>query len=204
MSFKIALTSVALLAAAAVPFVDDEIEWVDWGENPMENPDFMAEWGRVSTPGDVHAELAKSVGSWTAAGSMWMAPGAPAMPMTADVEIEMILGGRYLKQSWDSSFMGEPFQGLMIMGYDILNEQYTAIWMDSMGTSMSVSHGHETEDGAVALQGTMRDLMTPGGRPYRSVSKVNDDGTFSFEMYDSLPDGGEFKVMEATYTRKGD
>ena len=202
MKLQIACLSLLLASCAAVHGHDHEVEWVDYGDDPMANPDFLAAMGMAGTPGEVHAELAKGTGSYAASGQMWMAPDAPPMPMEATSKVQMLLGGRYLMQEFKTDFMGQPFEGLMIMGYDNISDEYWQVWMDNMSTGYSLAHGDENEDGSIEMSGWMRDVMTPEGRPTRQVTFQKGDGSFTFEMYDSTPDGDEFKVMELTYKKR--
>ena len=114
----------------------------------------------------------------------------------------MILGGRYMQEEYSSDFAGMPFQGLMIMGRHNASGEYVSMWIDSFGTSMAFSTGHKADDGWVKLTGTMRDLFTPQGRPFRVDSLQVSANEAQMRMYDSMPDGTEFMVMDVTYTRK--
>ena len=181
---------------------DHGVEWVDYGEDPMTNPAFQAAQMAAGTPGDAHAELAKSVGEYTVQGTYYMGPGTDPAPMQATASIEMVLGGRYLTQVFKTDFMGMPFEGHMLMGYDNLTGEYWHLWVDNMSTGYAAAHGHKNADGSTDLSGMVRDALTPGGRPTRNVSSVNEDGSFTFSMYDTAPDGHEYLMMELVYTRK--
>ena len=180
----------------------DKVHWVDYGEDPMANPEFMNAMMQAGTPGPQHAELAKGVGHYRVETHYWMGPDQPAMPMDATANVEMILDGRYMVQEWKSDFMGMPFEGRLIMGFNNLTQEYWSLWIDSSSTGYSISTGKENENGDIVLHGMMHDPLTPHGRPYRSVSTQAQDGDFMFTMYDSTPDGGEFKVMEMKYIKQ--
>jgi len=206
---KSTILCLALLAAscAAQP---SEVEWADYGDTPELNPDFMAAWMAAVTPGQQHAEFAKGVGSYNVSGQIWMSPGEPPMTMKATATVEMILGGRYLLQHYESSFQGEEFKGVMLMGYDNLAQQYWSLWIDSRSTGYSLSTGTET-GGVIELEGSMRDPNSPKGRPYRTVirsagaesgSAAPYAGAFTMTTYDTARDGSEVKVMELTYTKR--
>ncbi|MEM7305106.1 MAG: DUF1579 family protein [Planctomycetota bacterium] len=177
------------------------IEWIDFGEDPMANPEFMSALMALGTPGPAHAELAKGVGEFDVSGQMWTAPEV-SMPMIGTAQTEMILGGRYLVQHYQSDFMGMPFEGMMIMGFDNLSNEYWNIWIDTFSTGPTMAHGEELKGGDVQMHGMMRDPMTPNGRPYRSMMTVGDDGDFTMSMYDTLPDGSEYQTMELTYKKR--
>ena len=173
----------------------------DWGDDPMANPEFMAAWIASSTPGEHHAELAKAAGTWDVVTKMYMSPGAEATDSPAHAESKMILGGRYLMEEFKSEFMGQPFDGVLLSGYDNLHGEYFSIWLDTMSTWPSVVRGKKDKEGRVSQSGLMHDVMSPEGRPYRHVS-WEEDGKFRTTMYDTLPDGTEWEVMDMTYSRK--
>ncbi len=41
-----------------------------------------------------------------------------------------------------------------------------------------------------------------GYKTVRTIETITDDDNFVVSMYDTTPDGQEFKMMEMTYTRK--
>lgn len=181
----------------------DGVKWVDYGENPMANPEFMKDWTASAAPGDEHKKMEDYAGEWDVETKMWMVPGTEAMPGTAEAKSHLILGGRYLLTEYKSDFMGMPYEGFLVQGYSNLQNQNFSIWMDSMGTVPSIAWGQRDDTGTLETTGTMVDVMTPGGRPTRSIGKDHGKDQFSYDMYDSLPDGSEWKVMELVYSRKG-
>ncbi len=88
-------------------------EWV-----PADSATAMKAWIAYATPGDAHKAMAKSEGSWEGEVSMWMAPAAPPVTSKSTATNKMTMGGRYQVSSFTGSFMGQPFEGMGIMGYD--------------------------------------------------------------------------------------
>ena len=108
-------------------------------------PDPM-EMMRLGTPGEEHARLAKALeGDWTVHGKFLFGPA----PMESDgtATFKTIFGGRYVQQDHASTFMGMPYEGRGIMGYDNGAKHYIASWIDNMGTGMMTSVGEESEKG---------------------------------------------------------
>lgn len=195
-------TTIACLGLLATSCATGEgVEWVDYGENPALNPDYLEASRAAAMPGEAHAELEQGVGTYEVTGRYWVAPGQPPLETKARATVEMILDGRYLLQHYESSFQGAPYNGLMLMGHDNLNGEYWSLWIDSTSTGYSLSRGRETPDGAIELDGTLRDPTTPAGRPYRTVIRHQDDGSFTLSMYDTRRDKSEFQVMELTYRK---
>lgn len=155
-----------------------------------------------STPGEIHQILAKSVGSWREDITIWMQPGAPAIKSTGEATDEMILGGRYLQAKNTGNFMGTPFEGIGIIGYDNAKKVFVSSWIDNMGTGMMYLTG--TWDAAsktINFTGTMVDPTAGGDVKIREVYRIADDNTQILEMY-SISNDKEFKNMEIKYTRK--
>ncbi len=200
---RVTIASIALiLAATACSGMRHDHEWTDFGSDPMSNPAFMEAMMAAAQPGAPHAELAKGVGSFEVTGRQWPSPGAPPEPVRATAQTRMAMDGRLLIQEFQSEFAGMPFEGMMLMGFDNVAKEYWTVWVDNFGTGCMVSRGREGPDGRIELKGSVRDVMTPGGRPFRSTTWDRGDGTSVFAMYDSLKDGSEYQVMELIYTKR--
>ena len=162
----------------------------------------MAAFEKAGSPGEHHAHLADTVGEWTVAAKIWMAPGAPPTEATGTATVKPILGGRYFRMDYDSEFMGMPFQGIGTDGYDNVAGQHVGTWVDNMSTGI-LSYAGQCEDGGkrTVTLGEMLDPMTGQLAKMRSVVQMHDDGTMSFTSYNIAADGTESKGMEMTYTR---
>ncbi|MBS1660458.1 MAG: DUF1579 domain-containing protein [Bacteroidetes bacterium] len=155
-----------------------------------------------ANPGPIHQMLAKSVGTWKGDITTWMQPGAPPMTTAGETTNQMILGGRYLQSKNTGNFMGMPFEGIGVIGYDNAKKVFVNSWIDNMGTGMMYLTG--TWDAAtksITFTGTMVDPTAGGDVKVKEVMKMVDDNTQILEMY-SITGGKEFKNMEIKYTRK--
>lgn len=148
-----------------------------------------------------HHEFAAQVGIWQTSMKVFMEPGMPPMVVEGESVMKTIMGGRYLIEEFTSDFMGMPFEGMLLQGYDNLSQEYWSIWIDSMSTGYGPSFGHKNAEGALVLNGVMKDLRTPDGRPTRSVVTWKGENAVHFEMFDTAPDGTEMLVMVIDYTR---
>lgn len=155
-----------------------------------------------STPGEIHKMLAKTVGDWSCKVTTWMEPGAPPTSSDAEAKNEMILGGRYLQSTSTGNFMGMPFEGIAITGYDNARKKFINTWIDNMGTGIMVLTGTWDEaTKSIQFLGTMVDPMSGKDVPVREVLRFVDDKNQVMEMY-SRNAGKEFKTMEIKYTMK--
>lgn len=166
--------------------------------------EMMKKYQEISLPGPAHERFKSLVGTWNVTNRAWMDPKSEPVISKGTCEYKLILGGRYLVQEFHSTFMGQPFHGMALVGYDNFRKQYTSTWVDSMSTAIMVSTGTGDASGKVfTYTGTMDDpVLGIKDKVCKSIERIIDQDTHVFEMYDTIPDQGEFKMMEITYTRK--
>ena len=169
------------------------------GEMPAE----MAAWMKYMQPDENHEFLQRLAGKWNAKGKFWMQPGEPPMENEGTSESEMILGGRFLQTSYSGEFMGQPFSGMALDGFDRMNEKYIGTWIDTMGTMMMVFEGSIDEAGrARTMISEHKDPMTGEMAKMKGVTTIVSENEHKYEAYHQGPDGEWVKAMEITYTRR--
>jgi len=162
----------------------------------------MQIWMEYMTPGPMHEMLAKSVGNWKTITRFWMDPAGEPTETEGTGKTEMILGGRYQKSTHKSSMMGMETEGIFIMGYDNATQEFTAIWIDNIGTGTAVAKGRYDEStNSINLNGAMVDPMSKQEMNFREVLKFLDDNHQLLEMY-VVYNGQEFKSMEIEFIRQ--
>jgi hypothetical protein len=164
-------------------------------------PEMMAKWAEMATPGDNHRALDGMVGSWAATTKWWAAPDTEPMASTGTCTNNWMLGGRYIMSTYNGDMMGQPFEGLGLMGYDNYKQKYIHIWMDSMGTMWMTSEGTMEGDTCI-LNSEFDDFLTGKKGTMRQEVKIIDNDHHVVNMFTFTPDGKEFKMMEIAYTRK--
>jgi hypothetical protein len=123
------------------------------------------------------------------------------VPVTA--EIKSILGGRYILEKVNGQFMGKPFSGIGIFGFDNLAQTYVGAWADNLGTGIVRSEGTASDDGStIYWMGEAPDLLNGKYVQNRSVDKTIDPDHSVMTFYALTPDGEEFKNMELRYSRQ--
>ncbi len=172
---------------------------------PVDSATATKAWMDFATPGDMHKMLAKSDGAWNGANTTWMENGAKPMTSTSEATNKMIFEGRYQISEHKGNFMGMPFEGMSITGYDNAKKKFVSTWIDNMGTGiMSMEGEWNASTKSIEFKGKMTDPARPGKDcDVREVYTFVDDNTQKLEMYG--PDsktGKEFKTMEITFTRK--
>ncbi|MPS63781.1 MAG: hypothetical protein DI622_19495 [Chryseobacterium sp.] len=172
---------------------------------PVDSATATKAWMDYATPGDMHQMLAKSDGVWNGANTTWMENGAKPMTSTSEATNKMIFEGRYQISEHKGNFMGMPFEGMSITGYDNAKKKFVSTWIDNMGTGIMNMEGEwNASTKSIEFKGKMTDPARPGKDcEVREVYTFVDDNTQKLEMYG--PDsktGKEYKTMEITFTRK--
>lgn len=162
----------------------------------------MAQMMEMATPGQQHADLMALAGEWSVQYRYRMGADAPWEESAATMKQQVAVGGRWLIGKWTGEIAGMPFDGLQLMGYDKLRGEYVSHWLDSMSTWMVSSSGNYTAANELDMRGMMVDVITPEGRPYRSVTTFLGADSYRTVMYDTIPPHGEIPVMEMTFTRR--
>lgn len=207
---KLKIWAGALVLAAAVSVVG--VAAADEAKKPatpakasdqpaMDEKAMMDAWMKVATPGEGHKWLEPVVGTWDAKITMWMAPGAPPQESTGSSENKWVLGGRFVEQRYEGSFMGQPFSGLGYTGYDNYKKKYIGTWMDTMGTMIMVSQG-DAAGKTLSMASTIDDILTGKATAVKSEVKILAPDHHVMEMWGPDPAGKQFKSMEIHYTRK--
>ncbi len=162
----------------------------------------MEKWKEYATPNENHKVLGTLVGDWNNTVKSWMSPDGKPEISKGTSEIDWIMGGRFIEQAVEGTFMGQPFEGMGIMGYDNEKKQYQSVWIDNMGTGIMTGSGnYDPKTKTLTDQGTFS-CPAEGQKSYRGVTKIIDKDNFTYEMYMAGPDGKEFRAMEIVYTRK--
>lgn len=172
-----------------------------WAEES--DPAKMEAWAKSMTPGEAHRGLAEMAGEWSYTVTMWEDPEAEPTVLRGVSLKTMIMGGRFLREELTGEFMGQPFKGFGVTGYDNVTQTYDSIWLDNMSTGIHFYNGEETGPDERTYSSTVHDPMTGKAMSTRSVGRTIDADHHSFESYMTLPDGSEFLHMQVDYARAG-
>lgn len=161
----------------------------------------MAAWQKAGQPGQHHKQLAALTGTWQAETKFWPAPSAEPMTSPATIEYRMIMDGRYLEELITSEFMGEPFKGRGLYGFNNVTGELQAVWIDDMSTGIYQYSGSMNDDGTeMTLKGKYKDPVSGEWKENRSVMRISKD-ELHYTGYE-VDGGKEWKMMEITATRK--
>jgi len=155
----------------------------------------------AGTPGEHHRKLDALVGEWKADITMWMMPDAPAMQMVGSASQSWDFDGRFLNCAFEGDFMGQPFRGMALMGYDNTGEYYTSLWLDNSSTGMMLAKGQLSDDGKqISLSGEAMCPIEKGPCLNEEVLTFDGPDRWSSVMH-TARGGKRYKSMEIVYTR---
>jgi hypothetical protein len=199
-TLKSALLPLAL--AAALPAAASDAAKSAPAKMTPEQQAMMEAYQKAGAPGAEHARLAKMEGSYDLTITSWEAPGQPPVTEKGTATRKMMLDGRVMAESTQSTMHGQPFTGHGMQGYDNVSGKYWGTWNDSMSTGVMVSEGSCDADGACTFTGSWNDPITKGKTVARMTTRWTNPTTEVFEMYAPGPDGKEMKMMEITYKKR--
>jgi hypothetical protein len=151
--------------------------------------------------------MAAMAGTWDATAKFWMAPDAPPTESKGVSESELILGGRFVSQHFTMpDFMGVPFEGYGVVGFDKAKGKYINAWIDNFGTGMMTMEGEADKDShTVTWTGSM---VYPGPEgvtetPVKHIIKHDGPDKMVMEFWEPPAPGEDMvKTGEITYTRR--
>jgi hypothetical protein len=172
-------------------------------EMSAEEKAVMEAWQKAGTPGEPHKKLEALVGEWKAHSKVWSDPSAPPVESEATSSTRTIFDGRYIEQKYEGEWMGQPFHGISIWGYDNLRKKFVSTWIDSTATSIFYSEGEwDAEKKAIVFHGESADPVTEKMEKLKAVVRFDSDDKHVFEMFMIGEDGKEVRNMEIIYTKK--
>jgi hypothetical protein len=151
-------------------------------------------------PGPVHRDLASRVGEYVTTTTFQAPGGGPSAESTGAAKIRISVDGRFLVEENSGSLMGQPVQGLRLLGYNNQTKRYESVWTYSMSTAMLVMTGTSPDNGkTVNLSGSFEE----GGnkQTLHAIFRFIDESRFVVELRTAAT-GDTGSVVATTYTRK--
>lgn len=193
------------LALLAGPALADEKKQPAEGAPQMsaEAMKKMQAWQASFVPGAEHARLAEHFrGDWKATTTMWLDPSAPPTTSSGTSTNTVEFGGRQVRSHYKGEFMGQPFEGIAMTGYDNAAREYVNHWVDSMGTGHYMTRGsYDPATRTYTFTGEMADPSEGGKRhATRDTVQVVDADHHVMESFETR-DGKERRMMRIEYAR---
>lgn len=156
-----------------------------------------AEPGGMPQPTAEHKELMQGVGSWEGTLTSYI-PGQPESTIPAQDEVVGV-GGFWTHSRFSCVYMGQPYIGTGLLGYNPATKSYVGTWVDSMSSHLAIMKGEkDAKTNALVMQWhapNEQGVMTH----QRSVTERTDDA-YTITFYEG--EGEERKHMVITMKRK--
>ncbi len=146
-----------------------------------------------------HKLLAENAGTWKVQCKFYMEPGQPPMELEAKETIEMV-GPFWTVSKYESNMMGAPFVGRATVGYEPHAKRWVSTWIDSFTPALYSFTGSRSGD-TLTMTGEAYSCMTNSVLKHRTTEKRISKNEFIFEMFATMPDGKEIKMMTNHYKR---
>jgi hypothetical protein len=159
----------------------------------------------AATPGEIHAEMAKDIGTWECETTMWMTPESEPAKSVGEMETTGLMDGRYLQCEMKGEMPGMgPYHGLGIYGYDKVTKKFVGTWLDNFSTGIMMGEGELSADGK-KLSWTYKASCPIAKKQIvmREIETETGPNTRTIEMFGPDPETGkEYKTMEIKMTKK--
>jgi hypothetical protein len=103
------------------------------------------------------------------------------------------------------SFMGMPYEGFGVYGYDNHTKNWCSTWVSTMDTQMMTMRGVQVDptNKVMTQYGTMNEWMdNTFNKPIKVQTEYVDDDTFSVEIWDLQVGASGKPVIHFDYKRK--
>lgn len=149
-------------------------------------------------PTEHHALLERFVGTWKST----VAPMGPDMPSSSGTETNRAFGELWTLGQYEGDFMGTPFQGHSVVGYDVEKGKYVSMWVDTASSRLNVYEG-EWNPGTnqLVMKGPGKNPMTGESVTETHVHHFEGPDRRSFEIRLPGPDGTPTAMLHIDYVR---
>ena len=156
-----------------------------------------------ATPGAEHKRLARSAGEWDCVTQFRPAPDAPWETGKGSESSRVMAGGLWVVSEFKGNFLGAPFEGHGVAGYDQEKQKYVGTWVDSMSTSVTTQEGtYDEETRTYTFTNRMASTGTGEAMVWTSKLVVKDEDHHTYTASMPGPDGEAYEILRIEYTRK--
>jgi len=167
-----------------------------------QNEEMMKQMIELGKPAAEHENLKQFVGNWDMETKTYMSPDAEPIISYGKLESELILGGRFLLSDATGESFDIEVESYSYLGFDRRDGKYLMFAIDNMGTYMVHAKGdHDPETDTYTLEGSEMDPTSDAEMSFKFVMTVIDKDKYTNVLFLDLPDTGEFKISEMTFTR---
>jgi hypothetical protein len=164
--------------------------------------EMTANWQRALTPGAEHKLLENFVGHWAAHVRLQMDPSRPPQESDGTADGQLVLGGRFVQVTHKGTMNGQPFEGMMLAGYDNLAKKYVATWVDNMGTAIVHYDGSADRNTHRLMMGA-RFVDPRTLKPARTLAVTTfvSATSWTYEEFNLGVDGADQLVLTITFKK---
>lgn len=161
----------------------------------------MEAYEKAGTPGENHRILDRMVGEWDIEVRMYMDPSGEPQVSHGTAVTKWVMAGRFVEETVQGDFMGAPFQGRGLTGYNNVTGEYEATWIDNHTTAIVRYTGEVDDQGRMIFMSKYKDPTSGEMVKGRSVAEFVSDDEVVYRAYEDRGEG-ETLTMELIYTRK--
>lgn len=152
-------------------------------------------------PGEHHEVLGRMVGEWEVVVRMYDEPGAEPETTRGTSVTRWVMDGRFVEEELETDFMGAPFHGRGLTGYNNVTGAYEATWIDNVSTRIGRYEGTMDDEGRLVFFSEVVSPVTGERVESRAVAEFLSDDEMVFRSYEDR-ESGEVLTMELVYTRR--
>ena len=149
-------------------------------------------------PGPEHAILRELGGEWDVKTSM-----TGMEPESGTQKNVLAMNDLWLLQDYTGKFMGAPFSGHGVLGYDADKKQYCGLWVDSLTTAADpIAGSYDAKTRTLTMEQTVKDPMSGQEFTMKMSTHFVDKDSYWFELTMPGPDGSPMQMLKNEYKRK--
>jgi hypothetical protein len=163
----------------------------------------MQEREAASQPGPQHLNLMRLDGDYVIKEEFY--PPGQTTPLESDgtATLRSEMGGRFIVERNAGGYLGEPYVGLRVYGYNNGSKKYEGVWTSSKSTAV-ISLLGESKDGGITIEyvGTYHEDATGNLRTMQITLHIADPDHFEVTVNRTMPDGSPGPKLVSVYSRK--